>query len=319
MQIPIKNPSQYLGILIAALYGLLIRFLVEEDSIIFSNNVYNISFIFITPAIIGIIPILFLQNNVYKNDFKTFLYPIISVFLFLLLAIVTKLEDLFCIFIIGLPYFLITGTVGFIAGILLKRKEKKKKLFTLVFLPLFFLPIEKSFPDRTQGYKVSYSTIINKSPEYIFPNLVEVPHLTDKEYKEGFFQFIGIPRPIESNLFQENGTQYRIGQFTDGLALYETMEKQVENQFVSYKIDIEKSQLRDRPTDKHILRGNNFEFVNIYYNLSPISSDQTKVTLSCDYKITSKMNFYANFWAKLVIKDFETRLLEAIKVKLEMQ
>ena len=319
MQIPVKNPSQYLGILIAALYGLIIRFFVEQDSIIFSNNVYNISFIFITPVIIGIIPILFLKNQVYENGLKSFFYPIISVFLFIVIAVVTKLEDLFCILIIGLPFFLIAGTVGFIAGSLLKKREQKKKLLSLVFLPLIFLPIEKSFPDRTQDYKVSYSLIINKSPEYIFPNLVEVPHLTDKEYKEGFFQFIGIPRPIESKLFQKNGTQYRIGQFTDGLALYETIEKQVENQYVNYKIDLDKSQLRDRPTDNHVLKGNNFEFENIYYSLSPISSNQTKVTLSCDYRITSKMNFYANFWAKMVIKDFETRLLDAIKVKLEMQ
>src|SRR5690606_31112085 len=145
MQIPIKNPSQYLGILIAALYGLIIRFFVEQYSIIFSNNVYIISFIFITPVIIGVIPILFLKNLVYENGLKSFFYPIISVFLFIVIAVVTKLEDLFCILIIVLPFFLIASTVGFISGRLLKKGGQRRRFFLLVFFLLLFFQLEKPF------------------------------------------------------------------------------------------------------------------------------------------------------------------------------
>ncbi len=114
----------------------------------------------------------------------------------------------------------------------------------------------------------------------------------------------------------ENQT-FRIGHFTDDLKLFEYVTEIRENEFVNFKIDLSKSQLRATPTDQHLLKSNYFNFENISYTLEYISDNETKIILNCEYKIDSKMNFYANFWAKSIIGDFEERLLNSLKLKLE--
>ena len=42
-----------------------------------------------------------------------------------------------------------------------------------------------------------------------------------------------------------------------------------------------------------------------------------ELKLDCDYILDSKMNYYANFWAERIIKDFENKLLEVLKKKIE--
>lgn len=110
---------------------------------------------------------------------------------------------------------------------------------------------------------------------------------------------------------------HRIGHLTDNLKLYEFVSDIKTNEFVNFKIDLSKSQLRNTPTDQHLLKSHYFQFENINYTLIELSKNETKVILNCDYKIDSKMNYYANFWAKSIIVDFEKRLLNSLKIKLE--
>ena len=109
----------------------------------------------------------------------------------------------------------------------------------------------------------------------------------------------------------------RIGKFTDDLELFEYVTELEENKYVNFKIDISKSKLREKPTDQHVLKGNYFKFENINYRLEKINSTQTKITLSCEYQINSKLNWYGNFWAESIIHDFEKRLLQSLKLKLD--
>lgn len=141
--------------------------------------------------------------------------------------------------------------------------------------------------------------------------------LKEDEYQSGFFQTIGIPRPLYSKLEIKNGKEYRVGYFSDNFKLYESVDEVRENEFVNFKIHIDKSELRDKPTDRHVLEGNYFKFKNISYTLIPIDENSTEVILFCNYSLNSKMNGYANFWANQIIKDFEVRLLNALKAKFE--
>lgn len=307
--------SEYIGILLGALYGLFIRLFVDIGSYV--ENLFSITFIFIVPAIIGIIPILFSQTNIYKSTKKMLFYPIISVIVYELALLLTRLEDLVCILIIGLPSIIIAAILGLFVGTIVKNRVDSKKLYSIVLLPLLLFPLENLFAVKEQTFNVKSSIIINNKAEVIFPNLIEVPTISDEEYKMGFYQSIGIPRPIKSISFKENNQQFRVGKFTDKLELYEYITALDENRFVNFKIDLEKSKLRDKPTDQHVLKGDYFKFENINYTIQPINYKQSLVTLSCDYKMTSRLNWYGNFWAESIINDFENRLLKSLKIKLD--
>ncbi|MFA7445531.1 MAG: hypothetical protein WCY89_06250 [Flavobacteriaceae bacterium] len=310
-----KHFKQYIGFVIGALYGLIVRFFAEQ--MLDDGGVFTITFLYITPIIISVIPIFFASTEIYKSKLKSFSYPFVSVFLFFIFALVTRVEDVACIVFMAAPAVLAAGPVGLLAGVIKRKMMKNKHLYSIALLPFILIPIENIFPDTTDFYSVQSKTVINQNAETIWNNIIEVPEISENEYEKGFFYYIGIPRPLYSKLENKNGKMYRVGYFSEGLQLYETISEQRENEFVNFKIDIENSVLRDTPTDQHVLKGNYFKFENISYQLNPIDQNQTELILTCDYKVTSKMNFYADFWAEKIIKDFEIRLLQVLKNKLE--
>lgn len=311
--------KSYTGIILGAIYGLIIRFLSDNGEMNDLYNIYSITFIWVTPVIIGLFPILFSSNALYQSKVKLFFYPFLTVLLFMALTLATGLEDLLCLLIIGLPFGFIAGIVGILLGIFVKKKVENKSLYSLLFIPLLLNPIENLFPNQVETFSVQSEVIIQHSNAKIFPYLLAVPTLDENVYQSGFYQAIGIPRPMYAELYQDGKNWYRIGYFTDQLSLYEYVSEIKKNEFVNFKIDLQQSQLRNTPTDQHLLKSDEFKFENINYTLVPIDAEQTKIILNCDYTLNSKLNGYANFWAERIIKDFEVRLLEALKLKLESE
>src|SRR5690606_2877401 len=172
-------------------------------------------------------------------------------------------------------------------------------------------------PNTTQIFSVENRIIIEQADHIIWKNILEVPEIKDSEYDFGVYNFLGVPRPVKSELKISDSGIYRIGYFSDNLKLVETISQREENKFVNFKIHIDKSQLRNKPTDQHLLKSDYFHFENISYRLNPVGDKKTELILICEYKIDSKMNGYANFWANQIISDFEVRLLNALKNKLE--
>lgn len=311
------KPTRYIGILLGALYGICIRMIGGWEIVDNTNFIYSISFIIITPIIIGVIPILISSNELYKSPWKLFLYPIYSVLTFGILALLTRYEDILCLLVLAFPFLLMAGIVGLAFGTVIKDIKINKKTYSILLLPLLISPIENSFPNTPQRYSIVSNIIIHKNKQTVWHNIIEVPDINEEEYQYGFFNYIGVPRPIKSVLETHDDKIYRVGYFTDNLKLYETISEIQENEFVNFKIDIDKSELRNTPSDQHLLKSNYFFFENISYTLKPINAEQTELILRCDYTIKSKMNGYANFWADQIIKDFEVRLLNALKYKME--
>ncbi|MFK7921545.1 MAG: hypothetical protein AB8H47_06285 [Bacteroidia bacterium] len=310
---------QYLGILLGAIYGISYRLLCENtlfDGMDDYYNIYSISFLWVLPIVISILPILIGGEEVLSSKWKQFFFPILSVFLFFIIAMTSGVEDWICILIIAFPFLLAAGLVGLLAGYLLN-KRNENGLFSLLLLPLLLGPVENQLPNSKEMFNVEQSIIIKASQEAIWDNIIEVPEISKDEYRSGLLNRLGIPRPIKSELKLIKGEEYRIGYFSEGLKLYETIIEEDSLVFVKFKIEIDKSELRDTPTDQHLLKSDYFKFVDISYRITALGNGDSKLRLNCNYSIESKMNSYANFWAKIILKDFEVRLLEVLKAKLE--
>ena len=237
--------------------------------------------------------------------------------MFLITTLVTGLEDFFCLLIIGIPFFIAAGVIGILLGSFMKDRIINKKIYSIFLLPLILNPVENLIPNKSEVFKVEHSIVINKSKAEIFPNLLEVQTINEKNYGNGFFQIVGIPKPLNSKIHTNGKNSYRIGYFTDDFKLYESIDELIENEFVSFQIHLDKSQLRNKPTDLHLVKSDYFEFGKISYSLISESEHTTKVILSCNYTLNSKMITYANFWAEKIISDFEKRLLKSIRSNLE--
>jgi hypothetical protein len=313
--------TQYLGILFGALYGLGFRMLCEKESLsgLYDlYDIYSVTFIWIVPIVVGIIPILFAREEILKSKWKQFTFPFLSVLIFFILALSSGLEDWLCILIIAFPFLFSAGIVGLVLSKFIK-KRKSNKLYSIILLPLILNPLEVYLPNNSETYNTQSEIIINVENEIVWNNLIEVPEIKDNEYNYGFYNYIGVPRPIKSELKIIDGIEYRIGYFTEDLKLYETISKIDTFKFVNFKIHIDKSELRNTPTDKHLLQSDYFKFKNISYSISKLANNKSKLTLNCDYTLNSKMNFYASYWANKIISDFEVKLLEVLKNKIEVK
>lgn len=279
-------------------------------------NIYSVSFIWVLPIAIGIIPVVIAKDSISKSRAKQVFYPILSVLLFFIITLTSGIEDWLCILIISLPFLLAAGITGLLAGHLIRLK-KPNKLLSIVLLPLFMAPLEHQLDHSKSVYQTTKEVTINCSDSLAWSYLIEVPAIKEEEYRSGILQFMGVPRPIKSELRKINEETYRISFFTGGLELYESISMVELYSKVSFDIHIDKSKLRNTPTDQHILKSKSFKFLNISYELEPTSKNSTILTLKCDYEINSKMNSYAHFWADLIIGDFEARLLNSLKTKIE--
>ena len=308
---------QYIGLLLGALYGLFYRFLCEDIDGLWDYSIYTISFIWVLPIVMGVIPILVGRDEILKSKKKQFFFPLLSVLLFFLFAISTGLEDWLCILIIAFPFLLAGGITGLLISPLIVKRKSDKRLYSIVLLPLLLNPLEQYLPLETLHTEVSNQIIIEVPSTKVWESIIEVPEIAEAEYKKGVYNYIGVPRPMKSILEEHDGQCYRVGYFTDYLKLYETIDSINEGKFVSFGIDMDASKFRDLPTDNHLLQSDYFKFNAISYRLVEVNPQTTELILTCEYTMTSKMNGYANFWAKSIITDFEERLLAALKVKLE--
>ncbi|MEL7529949.1 MAG: SRPBCC family protein [Bacteroidota bacterium] len=311
--------KKYLGILLGGVYGLAYRMLCGQDffdQVYDYYNIYSISFIWVMPIVISMIPMLVAREEILKSRWKQFLYPVMSVLLFFLLALSSGVEDWLCILIIVFPFLLSAGVVGLSLGHYLKKKEGKG-LYAMILLPLLLNPLENQFEDNVEHFQVQNSIVIEASQAKVWQNLKEVPEIQESEYESGILNFLGVPRPIKSELIMMDGVEYRVGYFSDELRLFETVAAEDSLETLRFEVHIDKSTLRDLPTDQHLLQSDYFQFEDISYRLEALDAGHTKLTLDCQYKVKSKMNAYASFWANIVLADFEKRLLAALKVKLE--
>ena len=124
--------TKYLGVLLGAIYGIVIRIIGGWDAVGDLYSIYSITFIWITPIIVSLIPIFISSNELYKSKLKLFFFPCLSVLLFGVMALSTGLEDLLCILILGFPFLIVAGLTGLIIGTIIKNNKVDKKIYSIL-------------------------------------------------------------------------------------------------------------------------------------------------------------------------------------------
>lgn len=306
--------KKYLGILLSVFFALIIRIVAEFDII----EINSWAFLLITPAIISFIPLFIDKETFAKSICKSIVYPILGIIIFFLIAFAFNLEDLGCLLILLPPYLFFSVIVSIIIHDTFKHFDSDDKLnknsFLLLLLPIIVGVFEKNIDKSTQHFSISETVIINQPHKEIWRNLFVVPNL-ENSIKNSTFNYFGFPNPIYSTY---NSTQnLRKGYFSNGVVLHEHVEVVKPFEELRFTIDLENSEFQKNQTFKHVLKSKSLEFDAIVYELKPITEDKTELILKCDYVINSNIPFYGEFWSKIVINDFEFKLLNALKTELE--
>jgi hypothetical protein len=297
------------GILIGIAYGLLTRLVFGEDA-----TLASITYLFIIPTILGIVPLMFADNEQLRSYRNIIFIPWLTAATFFLTMFLIGLEEFICLLILAGPFFIL-GTVGaFIYRFVQINKQKRKgKLLTLILIPFLLSPVEECVKSPSAIFKIESEVIISATPQAVWENIVEVKTIQESEYTAGFFNKIGIPRPLRATVDKKDLGGQRIGNFEGGLRFVETIRQYEPLKTISFDILVDPTSVRPTVFDQHVLNGNYFTFVDATYELMDLPNGHVKLKLSSSYQLTSKINLYGKLWGDIILKDFQDRLLEVIK------
>lgn len=304
-----------IGILLGIFYGLATRLVFGKEA-----TLASVTYLFIIPSILGIIPLMFVNNEKLKSYKSIIFIPWLTIGTFFFTMYLFGIEDFICLLVLAAPFFIL-GTLGaFIYRLVqINRKKSKGKLLSLVLVPFLFAPIENYMHSPSEIFQVKSEVIIEASPEVIWDNIIEVQTIDPIEYNSGFFNSIGIPQPISATVDRREIGGQRIGNFEGGLKFKETITEYKMNKKVSFDIVIDPKTVRQKVFDQHVLRGNYFTFEDASYELINLHHGQVKLVLSSKYQLTSTINFYGKLWGDIILKDFQDRLLDVIETRCELK
>lgn len=301
-----KNTLLIIGIALGIIYGLVTRF-------VFDSSIATISYLVLTPIGLGLIPLLF-RNKDQINSYKAFIFipwlTVITVFgIFLLLGI----EDIICFVILFIPFFAIITFISFLVALFrISNIKKNKKSFFIIALPFLFFPIENYIDSPSESHIITSEIMIKESPKVIWNHIVEVDTIKNNEYNAGILNYMGIPKPVNAVVTKKAIGGIRTGSFEGGLKFEEVITHYNPEKSISFLIKVGQNSTNYSAFDKHVLNGSYFKFNNATYSLIPHKDGRIKLILTSKYTLTSKVNFYGKFWADILIKDFQDRLLEVI-------
>jgi hypothetical protein len=308
--------KKYYGIIFAVVYAMFFRILVQCNIIEFNS----VGYLLIVPLIMGYLPFL-LDPKVFANScLKAALFPLISSFLFLYFAFTAKYEDLGCLVILLPPYAIVSVLVSLIFRYFIqvkienKQKNTNRNTLFIIVIPIILSNVEKYIEKKESNFKVSQTIEIDAPRDVIWNNLASVPVLTNY-IDNSLYNYLGFPNPVKSEYNSKTNT--RLGYFDNGIILNEKIIESDEFKKMSFSINVDKSELDNSQTFKHVLKNKNLVFSSITYQLEPINKSQTKLTLVCDYKIRTNVPFYGEFCSENIISDFENKLLNALKKRIE--
>jgi len=245
---------------------------------------------------------MFVDNEQLKSYKNIIFIPWLTVVTFFVTMFLLGLEDFICLLILAAPFFIL-GTIGaFIYRVVQINKRKSKgKLMTLLLVPFLLAPLEELIKSPSLTFKIESEVTISATPETIWENIVEVRTIQKSEYSAGFFNKIGIPRPISATVDKKGLNGQRTGNFEGGLKFIENITKYEPPKMVSFNIKVDPESIRENVFDQHVLNGNYFNFVDASYELIALPNGQVKLRLSSSYQMTSKINLYGKFWGDIIL------------------
>ena len=300
-------------------YAIIVRFLFGITTWKDLFSVMSISFLFCLPTIVGALTVYFSSIENAKKLSYRILTPWMPVFIFLALTLVFAIEGWAC-WLMVLPLFLIAASIGGLIGGYFKMRGQDNKIYIslLTILPLFVSPIEAIMGSTPVTYK-AYTYIDIKAPaDKIWRNVTRVKEIKEEQDKGWLTRMLGFPRPVKAELNFAGVGAYREAIFTNGLVFHETVSEYIDKKKMVFSIKAYPHEIPSTTMDEHVVIGGQyFDILNGTYELEKIDNVTNRLHLYSHFKLTTTFNFYANWWAKWIMKDIQQNILQVEKQRAE--
>jgi len=274
----------------------------------------SITCLFAIPVVLGVVPLTGGLAFKQISNRRVLTGALLTVSLFFLTLFLLFFIDLIGFIILSVPYFLI-GTISALIfrNLIPEHGNSYLKLLIVLLSAITMSWIEHGIKRPSKVYTITNEVVVTATAQTIWDNIVEVGAIESHEYHSGFFNRIGIPRPVKATVNKKEVGGQRVGNFEGGLKFLENITQYEAFKTVSFDIKIDPRSISPKVFDLQIFTGNYFSFIDATYQLTDLQNGQIRLSLSSSYRLTSTVNFYGKIWGNLILSDFQSRLLNVIK------
>ena len=280
----------------------------------------SFTMLIVTPVSVGALTLFLLPKEQVKDKSLRKYYAILPVLGWSIISLIVQWETIICIFML-LPLYLPLAFLGGKIGVALKIKYESKYKAGIIscfaLAPFLMIAMEQPITANTLRYSVTNSIQINAPIESVWENLSNIKDIKPSELKWNISHFIGLPKP--QNAVTE---VFEIGAIRElywerGVHFQERITNIIPNKLLAYDVIIDEKSMEIAELDTHITVGDQyFNVESGYYYLSE-HQGQTYLSLTTSYRMTTKLNWYGQFWANFVLDDFHSSVLHMIKLRNE--
>lgn len=201
-----------------------------------------------------------------------------------------------------------------------RQRSHPEEVFSLAVLalPLAMAAMEPMITPPWESHTVARSAIMAGSPDQIWPLLRGIPDVRPGEGRWNITQdVLGVPRPLGARLEGEGIGAARIAQWQRGIRFAEVVDEWQPQRRIGWRFDFRGSQ-GWQFTDQHLRPDSNyFRVTRGSYQLDPVDSAHSRVTIRTTYAIRTRVNFYAALWGEWMLGDLEDNLLGLINQRIK--
>lgn len=228
------------------------------------------------------------------------------------------IEGAICI-LMALPLFLLMASVGGLATRLALglRGGHHGALGALGVLPLLLALPESELPLPQNQRNVSDSVMISAPPEEIWKLINNATDIRPEEMRHGLAYRLGVPLPIEAVTIDTPTGRIRKLKWEDGIAFDEQIVEWHEPKTILWNYEFTVDTFPPDTLDEHVvIGGRHFDLINTRYTLTP-ESGGTRLAIDVRYRVSTRFNWYANFWGDALLQDTARVILSFYKRRSE--
>jgi hypothetical protein len=245
--------------------------------------------------------------------------PWISVFIFMGLTFMWKIEGLGCWLMICPIWLLVSSIAGFLTGARRRRRaDESQKLQGgwILLLPILCSPVESLVSQLPVHYEAYTYTDIQAPPEIIWSNVVRVRTIGEDEDHGRLTRILGFPRPIRAELNYAGVGGSRQAIFSKGLIFEEIVKEYEEQRKMRFSIKADAHSIPPSAMDEHIVIGGEyFDVLDGIYRLEKLGKGVYRLHLYSHFVLKTHFNWYASWWAGWIMKDIQNNILQVIQTR----
>jgi hypothetical protein len=280
----------------------------------------SVAFLFLVPFGLGALTAALAPRDVRYPWLYWLLLPWGSSALLLASTMALAWEGIICIVMASPIVFAMAMLGGLAVGLSIMVRQRPAPpavIASCIVLPFAWAPLEARLP-RPDGLR-TVTTVVDVAapPSVVWRNVVRVPHITDEEQTLGFFQAIGIPRPLAATLSHDGVGGLREASFAGGIRFHEHVTEWEPERRLGFTIEVDPGTLSAAVLDEHVrVGGEHFDVVFGRFDLKPIRSG-TRLTLESRHHLRTTFNAYAGLWTDAVMRDIQDNICRVIRARSE--